>query len=136
MRYNLIWEYCIDLLRSCITYPDHDLPLFSFVCNSLVVLDKTARPSFFPIVFSLKLLRLLGFDMNIETNIENSFANLAHSSAVQELLTQTNYELCADLQIAHSEKQQLFTQIMQHYCEYVPNFKTPNSIEIIRDILG
>lgn len=133
VTYHLIWSYCIDLLRSSITYPNPDAKLFDFVCQSLLALDKSPRPSLFPLAFSFKLLKFLGLAVAVE---ELLHYQLNLNPELAQVLTHPDYELPAILPISRPQKQQLLTQLMQHYSLHIPDFRIPDSIRIIQQILS
>lgn len=147
--------FIAEVMNKTLREENHpDLPLFSYLFNTIQVLDlETERVSNFPLYFLLQLTRYLGFypkgGYDQETNgfdtkeglfeaydVRNPFQLTPELSACMSALLQCSAAEFSKIAIGYEQRTLLLEHIIDYYREHITGFIDMKSHKVLAEVLA
>lgn len=136
--------FMVDLIYQTIKHPEPNEALFLFFQKIFILSDQVDKQvlNLFPIYFTYRFWRLLGHDFSLETT-EQIYQQRGIEPLTLKELKQYLEELnktedflhLFDLKIFGTQRRDLLEVFILHYLWVIPNFKSPPSLSIIKQVL-
>lgn len=151
--YKLSVSMFLAEFLGCVTYSEHDFPLFyDYVRESILWLDG-ARSNFsnFHLVFMMRLTRFVGFYPNLDDYEDGCCFDMqngcfvpcaascrdfldAEESRKMHLLMRMNYSTMHLFTMSRSERNRCLDVIIEFYRLHIPGFKELKSLDVLREL--
>lgn len=140
-----------EILKNCIREEEANFPLYNFISNSLIRLDRQDESANFHIHFLIELSRFLGFYPDT-SQIEYPFFNLMDGrfqlqktepycleksvSDNLKLFFSHSPETIKSLQFSKKDRSELLNGLLVYYQLHVQGYRKPKSLEVFQKLFN
>jgi DNA repair protein RecO (recombination protein O) len=153
---NAIALFMVELLTKCVKQPETNDELYAFVESNLLLLDScdNAVAANLPLYFALKLAGILGFRMEDEYNMAQTYLDLQAGTFVQEppihgmylepALSEVTYQLLQHdnaitlyrIKLQQTQRRELMQAYMHFFQFHISDFGNMKSLQVLQEVLG
>lgn len=134
--------FLTDILRKSLKEEQPDSAIYEFLKNQILVLESQENLLFFPLVFLLNYIKLLGFSPIVDSTQSSDFdSKLSRVTLSQSENDEKAVKLMRDLlnqktvEIDQKTTQNALILLLDYYKKHLPNFNIDSSLQIIRETL-
>lgn len=134
--------FLTDILRKSLKEEQPDSAIYEFLKNQILVLESQENLLFFPLVFLLNYIKLLGFSPIVDSTQSSDFdSKLSRVTLSQSEHDEKAVKLMRDLlnqktvEIDQKTTQNALILLLDYYKKHLPNFNIDSSLQIIRETL-
>lgn len=122
-----------ELLYKCIKEDERDYPLFSFIYQSIIILDQLEKDyQNFHLIFIIKLSHFLG----VGISSVGEFAYLHDEKTIQNISQLIDSDYNTKLFISNSSRRNILEALLNFYRNHIDNLGELKSIKILKSVLS